>query len=127
MAITIDTHALIWYLDKGLNSKLSTQALAAIENAVESSVVYIPSIVLMEILHIREKNRVQINIQEIFDKLEENSAFEIVPLDIQVIRVALEFSAIEMHDRIICATAVATGSSLVSKDVEIKKNIPVIW
>lgn len=127
MAITIDTHALIWYLDKNLNSKLSQKALTAIEDAVESSIVYIPSIVLMEIMHIREKNRVQIDVKEMLDKLEENSAYEIVPLDMQVIRAALEFPAIEMHDRLICATALVTDSSLVSKDVEIKKNIPVIW
>lgn len=33
MAITIDTHVLIWYIDKSLNKRLSGNAMAAIVEA----------------------------------------------------------------------------------------------
>lgn len=127
MAITIDTHALIWYLDKDLNSKLSQKALIAIEDAVNSSIVYVSAIVIMEIMHISERSRIKLNFKEMLDKIADSPCYEIVPLDIKIIKAALEFPAIEMHDRLICATALSTGSSLVSKDLEIKENIPVIW
>jgi PIN domain nuclease of toxin-antitoxin system len=127
MAITIDTHALIWYLDNDLNGKLSPIALNAIEEAVNSSVVYVSAIVIMEIMHISERSRINLNFTEMLDKIIDSPCYRIVPLDINIIRAAVEFPAIEMHDRLICATALSTGSSLVSKDAEIKKNISVIW
>lgn len=127
MAITIDTHALIWYLDSDLNSKLSQKALIAIEDAVKYSLVYVSAIVIMEIMHISERKRIKLNFKKMLGKLADSHCYEIVPLDITIITAAMEFPAIEMHDRLICATTLSTGSSLVSKDLKIKENIPVIW
>lgn len=49
MAITIDTHVLIWYVDKSLNDKLSKKALSTLEDFEGNSFIYVPVIVLMEL------------------------------------------------------------------------------
>jgi PIN domain nuclease of toxin-antitoxin system len=116
MAITIDAHALAWHLDANLKHKLSVKAASAIEEAVQNSVVYVPAIALMEIMHIGEKKRIEIDFREMIRKL-----------DTTIMKAALELPGLEMHDRIISATAIVTGSALVSKDSEIKERINVIW
>jgi PIN domain nuclease of toxin-antitoxin system len=127
MAITIDAHALAWHLDAKLKHKLSAKASAAIEDAIQNSVIYVPAIALMEIMHIGEKKRIEVDFREMIRKLETNPAYEIVPLDTAIMKAALELQGLEMHDRIISATAIVTGSALVSKDSEIKEKITVIW
>ncbi|MDI6751625.1 MAG: PIN domain-containing protein, partial [bacterium] len=61
MEITLDTHSLIWYVDKKLNKKLSKKALEAIKKAEEAGIVYVSVIVLMETLHLIEKGRVKLS------------------------------------------------------------------
>ena len=60
MAITIDAHSLVWYLDKGLNSNLSEKALHFIKEAEKNDIIYIPIIVLVELLYLIEKGRVNL-------------------------------------------------------------------
>ena len=72
MEITIDTHALIWYLDKSLNQKLSTKALDTIKKAEKDGIIYIPIIVLFEILYLIEKGRINQNFNELLNALEKN-------------------------------------------------------
>jgi len=128
MEITLDTHTLIWYVDKGLNEKLSTKALEVISKAEEIGVIYISIIVLMETLHLTEKGRVNLSFFELLNNIEDSSNYVIVPFDTELLRRAEEIKGLEVHDRLILATAVSTNSILVSKDSEIRaKGRKVIW
>jgi PIN domain nuclease of toxin-antitoxin system len=42
-AITIDTHALLWYFDMGQNKKFSMLALQAIADAEHDGIIYVPA------------------------------------------------------------------------------------
>jgi len=55
--ITLDTHTLIWSLDEKLNYKLSEQAKQAILSAEAHGIIFIPIIVLLEMLRIIEKGK----------------------------------------------------------------------
>lgn len=128
MEITLDTHAFIWYLDKSLNNKLSPKALKAIKVAEDSYTVYLPIIVLMEVLYLVEKGRVNVSFHKLLLNLEESINYEIVPFDTRLLKTAETIKGLEAHDRLILATAILTGSPLISNDKEIHaKGIKVIW
>ncbi|MDO8142099.1 MAG: type II toxin-antitoxin system VapC family toxin [Candidatus Brocadiales bacterium] len=128
MEITLDTHAFIWYLDKSLNNKLSPKALKAIKEAEDSYTVYLPIIVLMEVLYLIEKGRVNLSFHKLLLNLEESVNYEIVPFDTRLLKIAETIKGLEVHDRLILATAILTGSPLVSSDKEIHaKGIKVVW
>ncbi len=128
MEITLDTHAFIWYLDKSLNNKLSPKALKTIKEAEDSYTVYLPIIVLMEVLYLIEKGRVNLSFHKLLLNLEESVNYEIVPFDTRLLKIAETIKGLEVHDRLILATAILTGSPLISNDKEIQaKGIKVVW
>lgn len=128
MEITLDTHTFIWYLDKSLNNKLSQKALKAIKEAEDSYTIYLPIIVLMEVLYLIEKGRVDLSFHKLLLNIEKSINYEIVPFDTRLLKIAETIKGLEVHDRLILATAILTGSPLVSNDREIHaKGIRVIW
>ncbi|MCK6467887.1 MAG: PIN domain-containing protein [Candidatus Brocadia sinica] len=128
MEITLDTHTFIWYLDKSLNNKLSQKALKIIKEAEDSYTIYLPIIVLIEVLYLIEKGRVNVSFHKLLLNLEKSINYEIVPFDTKLLKVAETIKGLEVHDRLILATAILTGSPLISYDREIHaKGIKVIW
>jgi len=86
--------------------------------------------VLAEVIDIAEKKRISIDYEELIDKIEENSSFEIYPLDINVLRMLKDVPNIyELHDKIIVATAKLLDAKVITKDVDIQnsKLVETIW
>ena len=123
MEIVIDSHALFWFLTN--NPKLSTKSKRLIERARK---VIIPSIVLMEILYILEKNNLSYRFIELLSELRIRN-YLVYPLDLEIIAQTVGIdSDLEMHDRIIVATSKIFNAPLISKDVQIKNFYPkTIW
>ena len=116
MEIVIDSHTLFWFLTN--NPKLSRKAKRLIE---ESDKAIIPSIVLMEILYLLEKNNLSYKFIEFLSELKIRN-YLVYPLDLRVISQTLTINLeLEMHDRIIIATAQIFSAPLISKDSQIKK------
>ena len=93
-------------------------------------IIIIPTIVLAEVIDIAEKKRISIDYEELIDKIEENSSFEIYPLDINVLRMLKDVPNIyELHDKIIVATAKLLDAKVITKDVDIQnsKLVETIW
>ncbi|MFH0925542.1 MAG: PIN domain-containing protein [bacterium] len=128
MAITLDTHTLSWYLE-GSNSKLSEKALKAIKEAERDDIIYISIIVLMELLHLIEKGRINLSFKKIISLIEENDHYNVVDFNMELLDIVEELKGLEAHDRIILATAILTESALISKDKEIRnyQGINIIW
>ena len=128
--ITLDAHTLIWYIDKQSNKKLSKLALETIKAAEKTANIFVPIIALMEILHLIDAGRFPVPFGTIVKTLEENEAYHVVPFDMQLLKIAVSLQRMEIHDRLIMATAILTSSLLVSKDKYIHANnqdIVVIW
>lgn len=126
--ITLDTHALIWYVDKPLKGKLSPIALEAIREAERDGVIYIPAIVLMEVLDLVEKKRSSISFSRLILGIEESASYRIVAIDGTVLKATIPLKGLDIHDRLILATAMLTDSALVSKDREIHAiGVNVVW
>ena len=123
MEIVIDSHTLFWFLTN--NPKLSRKAKRLIE---ESDKAIIPSIALMEILYLLEKNNLSYRFIEFLSELKIRN-YLVYPLDLKIISQTLTVNPeLEMHDRIIIATAQIFNTPLISKDSQIKNFYPkTIW
>lgn len=129
MEVTVDTHALVWYLtgDKrlGKTAKKFLDTLDTSENKLIISVV-----VLMEVLVMFEKKRVNFTWEEFEGKISQFPNTIIYPIGLDVLEKMRSIrNKLELHDRIIVATAQLHSGHLISKDSEIVKvnEINVIW
>lgn len=128
MDYVTDTHSLLWYFTE--DPRLGKNALEAFEQTVEEDVIIIPSIVLAEIMFISKRVDINITFEETLNKIEEYDNFDVAPLDINILKVANNIDAnMEMHDKLIVATAVNFNTALVTKDELIKKAgiVLTIW
>jgi len=127
-AITLDTHSLIWYVDELSKKRLSPTALQAIREAEKNATIYVPAIALMEILDLVDRGRISLSFDSMLSFIEEGENYQIVPFDTDLLKVAIPLKGLEMHDRLILATAILTNSVLVSKDRDISaKDVEIVW
>jgi PIN domain nuclease of toxin-antitoxin system len=126
--ITVDAHSLLWYAHKDSNALLSKTALTAIQKAERYGTIYVPIVALLEILWLIEKGKYPISFKSLKDILKSNIAFEIIPLTYDLMEILEELQKMELHDRVIVATAIMTDTYLVTKDTVISKVYGrVIW
>ena len=114
-----DTQALVKFMmgKKVINDR-SHQAFLSADKA--ESTIIIPAIVLMEVLYLFEKNRIDISLFQTEDLLKsQNYQFE--PLSLEILKTASEITDIpELHDRLIAATARYLDLPLITNDPVIR-------
>ena len=123
-----DTHSLVWYFTD--DPRLSRRALKSFESTVKEGQIIVPAVVLAEIMFIAQKGRVTLSFTETIARIEAMDNFEIAPLDLEVLRMADSIEApLEMHDKLIVATALCYDSSLITRDEQITKSktVKTIW
>lgn len=123
-----DTHSLVWYFTE--DSRLSTKALQVFEQTLEEGRIIIPAVVLAEIMFIAKKGRITITFDETIRKIEENDNFDIAPLDTEILKEANKIElTMEMHDKLIVATALCFTATVITRDKEIKESglCKTIW
>ena len=129
MPYVTDAHSLIWYFAR--DPRLSTKALEIFRSsAAGREIIIVPTIVLGEILYVSEAGKTPMPFQDALSRIEEGDNYEIVALDLQVLKAASEIQAgLEMHDRFIIATAKVLGLPLITKDKEITAAgiVEVVW
>jgi len=122
-----DTHPLIWYF-RG-EDKLSKKAKTVLELAFDGdSISFLPSIVLLEAFHLSLKDSGFVFSK--FMKFLGKNKFIIVPLEEDILKICFGLPKIvNIHDRIVMATAISTGSPLITKDSILRSNFPLetIW
>lgn len=109
-----DTHPLVWYFRE--SKTLSEKAKLILDEAFAGDIVaFIPSIVLLEAFHLSLKDS-KFVFSEFVDFLK-RAEFIIIPLEEEVLRTCFSLpKEINIHDRIVIATAKISGSRLVTKD-----------
>jgi len=124
-----DTHSLAWYFTG--SGKPGMKALRAFrESSSGKTIIIVPTVVLAEIMDISEKKRIEVDYEELLNKIESSSNFEIYPLDIDVLKTARSITAIpELHDRIIVATAKLLEARVLTKDEDVQKSgiVEAVW
>ncbi len=105
-------------------------AYDTLEKSIEKGEILIPIIVLAELLYISERGRIKLSFRDTLEKIEINDNYEIVPLDIDVLMEADKIKPmLEMHDRLIVATAIIYDAEIITKDKQIIEAgvINTIW
>ena len=129
MPYVTDAHSLIWYFTR--NPRLSAKALQIFRSsAAGREIIIVPTIVLGEILYVSEAGKTPMPFQDVLSRIEQSDNYEIVALNLQVLKAACEIQAgLEMHDRFITATAKVLGLPLITKDKEITAAgiVEVVW
>ena len=116
-----DTQALVKFMmgKKVINDASHQTYLSADEG---KATIIIPAVVLMEVLYLFEKNRIQIGLLQTEDLMEsQNYRFE--PLSFEILKTASEIDDIpELHDRLIAATAKYFDLPIITNDPVIKRS-----
>ena len=116
-----DTQALVKIMmgKKAINDKAHQAFLSADKG---ECIIIIPAVVLMEVLYLFEKNRIEVGLLHTEDLLRgQNYQFE--PLSLEILKTASEIDDIpELHDRLIAATAKYLDIPLITNDPLIKKS-----
>ena len=89
-----------------------------------------PAVVLAEIMFIAKKGRVTLTFEETLKKIEGYENFDIAPLDAEILTIADKIEAdLEMHDKLIVATALYYEAALITKDELVSKSgvVSTIW
>lgn len=130
--VVIDSNIVIWYF--GELSRLTGRAESTVDEAVGNGTVLVPSIVIVELVYLIERDRMPIQVLERLREAldQEPTAFRLVHLTRQI---ADELANIErtivadMPDRIVAATALYLGVPLVTSDGNLRRlsNVETIW
>jgi len=116
-----DTQALVKFMmgKKVINDK-SHQAFQSADKG--EAAIIIPAIVLMEVLYLFEKNRIDINLLQT-EELFKSQNYQFEPLSFDILKTASEIDDIpELHDRLIAATARYLGLPLITNDPVIQNS-----
>lgn len=124
-----DSHAFIWFLteDERLGENARKIFLSA-DNG--DAVIVIPSIVLLETLHVCEERKAELMFSRVLEKIQNSLNYPVYSLDIRVVAECQKLKQFpELHDRVIVATAKLLNAKLLTKDSEIKKAglLEIIW
>jgi len=130
--IVLDTHAWLWWLSDP--DKLSRRARTAIDGSLGSAAVHVSSISAWEVTLLVRKGRLTLRLpaDEWIARSEALSFLRFVPLDN---RIAVRSNSLpapihdDPADRMIVATALVLGASLVTKDARLRRyrHVKTIW
>jgi PIN domain nuclease of toxin-antitoxin system len=130
--IVLDTHAWVWFVSNP--ELLSKKAKRTIERAVVDNNVFISSISAWEVALLTSKKRLLLSM-EVADWIKKSEMLPFVnfiPVDnsiaVKSVNLPQPFHS-DPADRIIIATAISLGASLITKDERILKypHVKTIW
>jgi predicted nucleic acid-binding protein len=123
----LDTHTLVWYFGHALT--LSSSAYDILEKIFQGEAIgIVPTLVILEAFYVSLKDKKFIFPE--FVKWVSQENILIVPFDEQVLLQCFMLSKnLDIHDRVIVATAIQMDSILISKDRKIHSiaDLRVIW
>jgi len=91
--------------------------------------IWISIISLVEIMYLVEKNRISLDLKDFILKIKNSENYRIMDLDVDIIEVASKIKGLELHDRLIVATAKHLDIPIITSDQVIIDSgiIRVIW
>jgi len=128
--ILLDTHAWIWWVNDP--KKLSKKARETINDAAKNEGFYISSFSSWELGMLVNKGRLMLD-RDISDWVAASEALPFINFVPINNRIALKSIELDLHpdpaDRIIVATALSLGASMVTKDEKLRsfKLLETIW
>ena len=123
MEVAVDSHALLWYLSK--NPKLTAKAVGVLD---KSTRIIVSTIVLLELLYILQKFGQERKFKNLLSSFG-SGKYLVYPVDLALVRDCAKLpKSLEMHDRLVVATAKIFNVPLITKDKQIAEVYKrVIW
>jgi predicted nucleic acid-binding protein len=114
-----DTQALVKFMmGKKVINERSHQAYRLADKG--KNTIIIPAVVLMEVLYLFEKNRIDVGLLQTEDLFKSRN-YQFEPLSFDILKTAAGIDDIpELHDRLIAATAKYLDLPLITNDPEIR-------
>ena len=125
----VDTHALVWFLEK--NPRLTDNAKSSLTDT--NAQIILPTIVLTELIFLYAKKKTSINLPAVLSQVASSTNCVVYPLDEEVV---LRISpSLDIHDSIIVATGLVFRDlmgqdvAVITKDEKIRNSgqINTIW
>ena len=130
--IVLDTHAWIWWV--GRPELLSEKAMQRIDRAMEDASIYISSMSCWEVSLLVKKGRLDLttNVEDWIAASEALPFFRFVPVDNRIASRSVHLNGAlneDPADRIIVATAVILGATLITKDQKLRRysGVESLW
>lgn len=124
-----DTHSLLWYFARP--DRLGNQARLVFDEVANGTAnLFIPAIVVAELIFTVENKPIQANIDEILQGLVSSPNITLLDLTVKTTMRLQTLTAIpEMHDRLIVADAIEHQATLVTYDKAITNSelVTVVW
>ena len=122
----VDTHALIWFLEK--NPKLGERARAVLRDP--GIRIIIPTIVLAEIKYLAQKGRIGQTLEDVIRAISLDPRCLIYPIDLSVVHKAP--LGLKIHDALIVGTAlvqreVVSGVLTCDESIVNSGLVPTVW
>ncbi len=111
-------------------NRLGERALKILREADTGNSKIILSIIsLVEIMYLSEKGRLTFKLKDILEKVDNHEHFQIIDLDRNILLEAQNIKNLELHDRLIVATAKYLNLEILTCDEKIKSAnlIKTIW
>lgn len=127
---SIDTHPLIWYAS-GSTKNIGKKAIEILKRCEDSNAtvrLIVPTLVVLEIFHFTLK-RPDAKFADFLNALSSMNV-SVVPFDEHVLKACYRLPRkLDIHDRVIAATAIVYDCPLVTKDETLKNlTLPkVVW
>jgi len=129
MNFVADTHALIWWFTD--SPKISATASQIFEQCERGeNIIFIPSIVVAELLSIFDKKRITFNFKSLFKKIHTSDNFVLIALDYPILERMVSLKEVpELHDKIIASTAKNFKAPIITKDRVLQSlpSINTVW
>ncbi len=128
MEYLADTVAIVRYFSK--SGKIGKRALKILRDAdAGEHEIYVSIISIVEIMYLAERNRIPLKLDETLSKITISDNYHIVDLDVDIIQNAKAIHGLELHDRLIVASARQLKLSILTNDTQILKSnlIDTIW
>ena len=128
MEYLADTVAIIRHFAK--TGKIGKAAKQILRDADKGEKTILISVISMtEVLYLAERNRIPLNFQKVKDKLEHLDNYRIIDLDLDIVETAKRIQGLELHDRLIVATALFWDVPILTSDQMISDAgiVDVIW
>jgi len=129
MNFVADTHALLWWFTD--SSKISLKASDIFEKCEKGElVIFIPTIVIAESLSIFEKKRISFDFEDLFKRIHSSENFMLIALDYPILQEMIGMrDVLELHDKIIAATAKYLKVPIITKDKTLQNlsSVKTIW
>jgi PIN domain nuclease of toxin-antitoxin system len=130
--IVLDTHCWIWWVDQ--SSRLSPDARRALDSVSDRSPAVIYSISVWELYLLSQRGRLVLKTDPAHwvRQCELSGKIRFVPVDNEVARISVQLPGgvpEDPADRLIIATAISLGATLVTKDSKIRSSraVKTIW